>query len=146
MNDRARPPAFRWLTRWSYFDRGSSGDRYVRRRTWMNLALVLTLILLAKGADRFVGPGSGRIVVVAAGLLFAVWIPMGILRYIRHLDEMQRQIHLESIAVSYALIMAAAVGFGVLSMAFGWTFNPLYLVGFELVRGAALSWLTWRRA
>ena len=135
-----------WLTRWNYFDKGSDGDRYVRRRTWTNLGLILAIVLLAKAADLFAVPGDGRVVVAVAGLLVAVWIPIGLMRYMRHLDEMQRHIHYESIAVSYGLIMAAAVGFGVLSMAFGWTFNPLYLIGFEIVRGAALSWLTWRRA
>jgi hypothetical protein len=141
-----RPFRYSSIFWWGLFDKNSEGSRYMRRRSWIGLAFVAAGILLTPMLRAPLGPEIARFVPVIFGFAAAVWIATTFTRYLRCLDEMQRQLHYEPMAITYGVVMAAALVLGCLQLTIDWRFNPLYVVFAEPIRGLALAVVTRRRA
>ena len=141
-----RPFSYRSMLWWGLFDKNSEGSRYMRRRFWIGFAFLAAGMLLAPTLRAAVGPETSRFVPVAVGFAAAVWIATSFTKYLCYLDEMQRQLHYESMAITYGVIMAAAVVLGCLQLTIDWSFNPLYVIFAEPIRGLALTFVTRKRA
>ena len=141
-----RPFSYSSIFWWGMFDKNSEGSRYMRQRLLVGFAIVLAGIPLAALVSRLGSSDLAKLAPAALGLAGAVWIATGFTRYMRYLDEMQRQLHYESIAITYAVVMAVAIFAGAVQMPFEWDFNPLYLVLAEPIRGVVLAFVTRRRA
>src|SRR3954452_16164751 len=101
--------------------RRSEGDRAkaraYNREFWPGMAaymLVLAAVLRWGGLD---GHSPWRFVWALAPVLPAAWTVAGVLRHVRRVDEYQRVLLLQSIAVGFAVAMLTAVTLGFLGIA-----------------------------
>jgi hypothetical protein len=102
-------------------DRPSSGDRAkaraYSREFWPGMAayaLVLTAVLTWGDLD---GHSPWRFVWALAPLLPAAWTVRAVLRQVHRVDEYQRLLVLQSLAVAFAMTMLAAITLGFLTIA-----------------------------
>ena len=141
-----RPFRYRTIAWWGLFDRNSPGSRYYRRRALEGLLLVLAGVIFTPATRSLLGAEAAAYVPAVLGLAAVGWILRGFLGYLRFLDEMQRQLQYEAMAIAYAVVMAAVIGLGIVRTSFPFEFEPLLVVLAEPVRGVALAWVSRRRA
>jgi len=77
-------------------------------------ALVLAAVLSWGGLD---GHSSWRFVWALAPVLPAAWIARAVLRHVRRVDEYQKLLLLQSLAVGFAVAMLTAITLGFLGTA-----------------------------
>ena len=131
---------------WGLFDKDSEESRFMRRRMWIgSLVFVVGLFFFAR-LRQALGPELGPYALVPFGLFATAWIGSGFVQYLRRLDEMQRQIQYESIAVTYGIVMVVAMVAACVQPSTGRLVDPLNLVFAEIVRNLALVVAAWRRA
>jgi hypothetical protein len=99
----------------------SEGDR-VRRRAYQREfwpaigAYVLVTVTLSFWAG-FEGPSPWRFLWALLPVIPAAWVVRAVLRHVRRVDEYQKLLLLESLAVGFAVAMLAAISLGFLGLA-----------------------------
>jgi len=76
---------------------------------------------------------------VAAAAGFAVYLAKSFLAMVREADELERRIHLESIAVAFVAAAGACIVLGAVSLHYVWTMNLIWFYAIELLRGVLVG-------
>jgi len=76
---------------------------------------------------------------VAAAAAFALFYARSFLQLLREADELERQIHLEAIAVAFIVLVSATMVLGTMNWQYGWTMNPIWFYAVEILRGVVVG-------
>jgi hypothetical protein len=86
------------------------------------------------------------IVVASMPLVTFFWLVYEVQRILRHIDELQRRIHLEALAMAFLIVMLALMGLGLLEETpRGRVTLPFRDLWFALLPLYAVCWLAARR-
>lgn len=106
----------------------------------------LWIAMLLGGLNGFVGVPAGKQyaplmapVNVVAATAFALFYARSFLLLLREADELERQIHLEAIAVAFVVLVSATMILGTVNWQYGWTMNPIWFYAVEILRGIVVG-------
>jgi len=129
-------------TQWT----GSLPGTVATKRYERRLMSTVWLMMLLGGLNGFVSVPFGKQyaylmapVNVAAAAGFALFYGRSFLMLLREADELERQIHLEAIAVAFVVLVGATMILGTVNWQYGWTMNPIWFYGVEIVRGIVVG-------
>lgn len=129
-------------TQWT----GSLPGTVATKRYEKRLLSTLWALLLLGGLNGFLSIPPGKQyaylmapINVAAAAAFALFYARSFLLLLREADELERQIHLEAIAVAFVVLVAATMVLGAVNWQYGWTVNPIWFYSVEILRGIAVG-------
>lgn len=121
---------------------GTLASRRYEARFWRSLWVYLLLggfvglctVVRSKAFLAFLLP----VTVLVIGI-WAIWSVRSFLTMLKEADELERQIHLEAIAIVLGVGIAASLTAGVASYLYGWTVNPGWFYLLEILRGVLVG-------
>ncbi len=129
-------------TQWT----GSLPGTVATKRYEKRLLSTLWALLLLGGLNGFLSIPPGKQyayllapINVTAAAAFALFYARSFLLLLREADELERQIHLEAIAVAFVVLVAATMVLGAVNWQYGWTVNPIWFYTVEILRGIAVG-------
>jgi hypothetical protein len=136
------------MTRILDSESASSGDRArsraFQRDFWPGMGAYLLILLVVMIFGDLDGPSPWRYAWALLPVLPAAWIVRAVIRHVRRIDDYQRVLLLQAVAVGFAVAMIAAVTIGFLGVAglsgplAGWVVYGAGMLGW-LVAGAVVQ-------
>lgn len=125
---------------------GSLPGTVATKRYEKRIFSTLWIAMLLGGLNGFVNSRPGKQyahlmapVNVAAAAAFALFYARAFLLLLREADELERQIHLDAIALAFVVLVAATIVLGAVNWQYGWTVNPMWFYSVEIIRGIAVG-------
>lgn len=143
-----RPASWPWasiLVLGTFGPQSAGGKRY-QRRTLLALAGFVSVFPALMALASFDEAAAARWVAPLVGAAVFSFIGRELWRYLSGLDEMERTLQLEAIAITYLIGMPifVAAHFAGAASVWSWHFPPVAYLGLDVIRGMVLARLTRR--
>jgi len=93
------------------------GARQFRRRIIVGMLGYAVVLMLAVTFVKAYPQSPWRYVVMLLPILPAMWSLVGVMKFLRAMDEMQRRVHMEGVAFAFLVTVVLAFSYGLLERA-----------------------------